>query len=148
MTNATGNYALVNGINLYYETHGTGDPLVMIHGGFGTVDMFAAITPDLAKSHQLIIVELQAHGHTEDIDRPFSFEAMSDDVAALIKHLGHEQVDILGYSLGGGVTLQTVVRHPDLIRKVVLISAPFKRHGWYPEDLAGMAMVNGEIAKT
>ena len=149
-TSTKGNYAPVNGINLYYETHGTGDPLVILHGGFGTAETFAplAAMPSLADNHQVIVVELQGHGHTADIDRPLSFEYMADDIAALIKHLGLDNAGVLGYSLGGGVAIQTAIRHPELVRKLVIISAPFKRDGWYPEDLAGMAMVNGEAAKT
>lgn len=143
-----GNYARVNGINLYYETYGTGSPLVLVHGSFGTTDMFAALAPELSKTHTLYLVELQAHGHTEDIDRPFSFEAFADDIAALINHLGIGPADILGYSFGGGVATQTAIRHPELIRNLIVLSFPFKSEGWYPDDLAGMRMINGEVAKT
>src|SRR5512140_1202574 len=97
-----GNYADINGLHLYYETQGTGRPLILLHGGFGTTGMFAQVAPALAEAHQVIAVELQGHGHTADIDRPLSFESMADDVAALIEHLAVEQADILGYSLGGG----------------------------------------------
>ena len=97
-----GNYAQINGINLYYETYGAGKPLVMLHGGMGTTSMFGQLLADLGQSRQVIAAELQAHGHTADIDRPLSFEGMADDIAALIKHLGLENADIFGYSLGGG----------------------------------------------
>jgi pimeloyl-ACP methyl ester carboxylesterase len=120
----------------------------MLHGGMGTVDMFAQLLPALAETRQVIAVELQAHGHTGDVDRPLSFEVMADDIAALIKQLQLNTADIFGYSLGGGVALQTAIRHPDVVRKLVVASAGFKRDGWYPEVLAGMSAMNAEIAKT
>lgn len=143
-----GKYAPVNGLNMYYEVHGAGKPLVLLHGGFGVIGMFEQLLPPLAEARQVIGVELQAHGRTADIDRPLSFERMADDVAALIKHLGLPNADILGYSLGGGVTLQTVIRHPELVRKLVVVSAPCKSDGWYAEVLAGMRSINAEVAKT
>jgi pimeloyl-ACP methyl ester carboxylesterase len=140
-TPPAGNYAPVNGLNLYYEMHGSGDPFILIHGGFGITGMFDALLPTLATSRQVIPVELQGHGHTADIDRPFSYEQMADDIAALIKHLGLANADVLGYSLGGGVALQTAIRHPQVVRKLVVVSAPYKRAGWYPEVLAGQLAV-------
>ena len=137
-------YASVNGLKLYYEIHGTGQPLVLIHGGFGAVVMFAQLLPTLAETCQVIGVELQAHGHTADIDRPFSYAQFADDIAALIKHLGFEHADVMGYSLGGGVALQTAIRHPEFVRKLVVVSAPCKRDGWFPEVLVGMGSVNAE----
>ena len=143
-----GKYTNVNGLKIYYEIHGKGQPLILLHGGLGTITMFEQILPSLAESRQVIPIELQGHGHTADIDRPLSFEWMADDVAALITNLGLEQADLLGYSLGGGVALQTVIRHPMLIHKAVIVSAPYKRDGWYPEVLAGMTSINAELAKT
>ena len=145
---AQGRYASVNGLNLYYEIHGKGQPLILLHGGLGTIAMFEQALPRLAETRQVIGVELQAHGHTADIERPMSFEAMADDIAALIPHLGLAQADLLGYSLGGGVALQTVIRHFALVHKAVIVSAPYKRDGWYPEVLAGMTAINAEVAKT
>ncbi len=142
-----GNYANVNGLNLYYEAYGTGQPLVMVHGGLGTVEMFAPLLPALAGTRQVIALELQGHGHTGDRPRPFSFEQLADDVAALIRHLGLEKADLLGYSLGGGVALQTAFRHPALVRKLVAVSAPHKSAAWYPEVRAGMRALNAEAAK-
>src|SRR4051794_38073212 len=133
MANNKGNYASVNGLNIYYEVHGSGKPLIMVHGGLGTVDMFAQLLPALAQTRQVIAVELQGHGHTADIGRPLSFELMADDVAALVKHLGLRNTDVFGYSMGGGVALQTAIRHPDVVRKLVVASAACKRNGWYPE---------------
>jgi pimeloyl-ACP methyl ester carboxylesterase len=110
--------------------------------------MEARLIEQLSAARQVIAVELQAHGHTADINRPFSFESMVDDIAALIETLGLENADICGYSLGGGTTLQTAIRHPRLVQKLVIISAPGRRDGWYSDVLIGMAMMNAEIAKT
>lgn len=143
-----GNYAAVNGIELYYEVHGEGEPLVLLHGGVGASEMFGANLPKLAKSRQVIAVHLQAHGHTADIDRPMTYEAMADDIAALIRYLGFERADVMGWSLGGGVALQTAIRHPEAVRKLVLVSTPFEREGWYPEVLAGMSQMGLETAET
>lgn len=142
-----GKYANVNGLNMYYEIQGTGKPLVVIHGGLGTISMVAQILPALAENRQVIAVELQGHGHTADIKRPLSFEAMADDIGALIKYLGLENVDLVGYSLGGGVALQTAIRHPDMVRKLVIVSAVYRSAGWYPEIRAGMRSINAEAAK-
>ena len=143
-----GNYANLNGLKLYYEIHGDGRPLVLLHGGFGVIGMYGQILPELSKTYQVIAVELEGHGHTALLDRPLSFEQMADDIAALIGHLKLAQADVMGYSLGGGVALQTAIRHPDSVRKAVIVSAPCKSDGWYPEDHAGMRAVNGQIAKT
>ena len=134
-------YAPVNGLNLYYEVHGTGEPLILLHGGVGGIGMFGPNLPALSAQRQLIAVELQGHGRTADIERPLSYEAMADDIGALITHLGIESSDVMGYSLGGGVALQTAIRHGELVRKLVVVSQPFRRDGWYPEVLAGMAQM-------
>ncbi len=147
MNNVKGSYAAVNGINLYYETYGTGDPLILLHGGVGAIEMFGEVLPMLAQGRQVIGVDLQAHGRTADIDRPLAFESMADDIAGLIKHLGFTRADVMGYSLGGGVALQTAIRHPELVRKLVLVSTPFRRDGWYPEVLAGMAQMGPAAAE-
>jgi pimeloyl-ACP methyl ester carboxylesterase len=139
-----GKYANVNCLNLYYETYGTGKPLVLLHGGFGSTGMFAPILPALAENRQVIAVDLQGNGRTADIDRPFSFELMADDIAGLIRRLELDKVDVAGFSLGGGVALQTTIRHPDAVRKLVLVSTPYKRDGWYPEMREGMASLNAE----
>jgi len=144
---AQGRYANVNGLNLYYEIHGQGQPLILLHGGLGTIGMFAQLLPALVETRQVIGVELQAHGHTADIDRRLSFEFMADDIAALIKHLGLAKADLCGYSVGGGVALQTAIRHPDVVRKLVVVSAPYAHDGWYPEVRAGMRALNVEAAK-
>jgi len=142
---ATGNYASVNGINLYYEIHGTGTPLIMLHGGFGTFEMFAALSPTLIQQHQVIGVDLYGHGRTALTDRPLRFEQMADDIAGLIEHLGIAQANVLGYSLGGAVALQTAIRHPEQVKKLVVISSPFKRSGWHRETQTGMASLAPEF---
>lgn len=151
MTNANqpvGKYAAVNGINLYYEVHGTGKPLIMLHGGFGTfATMFAALAPALTENHQVIGVDMHGHGHTALTDRPMSFESMADDISGLIEYLGLEKADVLGFSLGGAVALQTAIRHPERVNKLVLISAPFKRAGWHPEMQVGMKSNSAEFLR-
>lgn len=147
MTENKGDYAPVNGLELYYEVHGEGEPLILLHGGVGAIEMFGDVLPLLAEGRKVVGVDLQAHGRTADIDRPMTFEEMADDVAALIRHLGFERADVMGYSLGGGVALQTGIRHPDAVRKLVLVSTPFRRDGWYPEVLAGMGQMGPEAAE-
>ena len=144
-----GSYALVNGINLYYETYdarSAATPLIMLHGGLGVIGMFDKLLPALAQGRQVIAVELQAHGHTADIDRPMTFEAMADDIAALVKHLGLEKADLLGYSMGGGVALRTAIRHPEVVHKLVIVSTVCKLDGWYPGVQAGFKAMNGAAA--
>jgi len=138
----TGQYADVNGINLYYEIHGTGRPLILLHGGLGALEMFGPNLPALAQGHRVIAVDLQGHGRTADIDRPLRVQFMADDIAALIRKLGLERPDIMGYSLGGGVALQIAIRHPDVVGKLVIASAPFRRNGFYPEILGMQMQVN------
>jgi pimeloyl-ACP methyl ester carboxylesterase len=142
-----GSYASVNGLRVYYETHGIGKPLVLLHGGVGASEMFGPLIQPLAAKRQLIAVHLQAHGRTADVDRPLRFESMADDVAALLEHLDLASADFLGYSLGGGVALQTAIRHPEVVQKLVLVSTPFKRQGFFPEVLAGMAQMGPEAAR-
>jgi pimeloyl-ACP methyl ester carboxylesterase len=142
-----GHYADVNGIKLYYEIQGSGKPLVLLHGGLGAIEMFGPNLAALAKNHQVIGVDLQGHGRTADIDRPLRVEFMADDIAALIKHLGLQRADIMGYSLGGGVALQTAIRHPEVVDKLVLVSTPFRRNGFYPDILAQQGQVTAAAAE-
>ena len=116
-----GSYASVNGLEMYYEIHGTGRPLILLHGGVGAIEMFGEVLGLLAEGRQVVAVDLQAHGRTADIDRPLSFESMADDIAAMIEHLGSERADVKGYSLGGGVALQTAIRHPKVVRMLVVV---------------------------
>jgi len=146
-TNSSGHYANVNGIRLYYEIHGTGKPLILLHGGLGALEMFGPNLPALGEGREIIAVDLQGHGRTADIDRPLSVDLMADDIAALIRHLKLEQPDIMGYSMGGGVALQTAIRHPDVVGRLVVVSTPFRRNGFYPDILAQQAQVTAEAAE-
>jgi pimeloyl-ACP methyl ester carboxylesterase len=130
-----GDYAEVNGLNIYYEMHGTGQPLVLLHGAYMTIDAMGEVVPALAETRQVIAVELQGHGRTADVDRPLSYEQMADDVAALIEHLVIAKADVFGYSMGGGVALQVAIRHPEVVRKLVVVSASYTSDGMHPELL-------------
>ncbi|GAA3094505.1 alpha/beta fold hydrolase [Streptosporangium carneum] len=136
----THGYAPVNGLEMYYEVHGTGAPLVLIHGSFsGIGTSFGRLLPHLAKNRQVIAVELQGHGRTADIDRPLTIPHLADDVAALLRHLDVGQADVLGYSLGAGITLELARRHPELTRKLVLVSLAHAESGFNPGLLEGMS---------
>ena len=137
-----GAYAEVNGIRLYYEDHGTGRPLVLLHGGLGAIEMFGANLPTIAAGRRLIAVDLQGHGRTADIDRPLDVRHMADDVAALIRHLALPRADVMGYSLGGGVALLTAIRHPEVVDRLVVVSTPFRRDGFYPDILRQQGFVS------
>ena len=139
--------APVNGINLHYEIRGSGKPLFLLHGGFGAFEEFGPILDPLGAGRQLIGVDLQSHGRTPTVDRPMRFETMADDIAALIAYLGLDRADVMGFSLGGGVALRTAIQHPALVRRVAVVSAPFKRAGWYPEMVAGMEQIGPQIAE-
>jgi pimeloyl-ACP methyl ester carboxylesterase len=146
-TKGTGHYADVNGINLYYETHGSGRPLVLLHGGLGSGEMFGPVLPALAAGHQVIAVDLQGHGRTADIERPISVSFMADDIAALIGHLGLERPDVMGYSLGGGVALLTALQHPEAVGRVVVVSAQIRRSATYPDMLAQQGQVDASAVE-
>jgi pimeloyl-ACP methyl ester carboxylesterase len=147
LTQGKGEYADVNGINLYYETHGTGRPLILLHGGLGSGEMFGPLLPALAAGHQVIAVDLQGHGRTADIDRPLSIETMADDIAALIGHLGLDRPDVMGYSLGGGVAMLTAIRHPEVVGRLVAVSANIRRSAIYPEMLAQQGQVGPDAVE-
>jgi pimeloyl-ACP methyl ester carboxylesterase len=143
----SGRYAEVNGINLYYETHGSGRPLILLHGGLGSGEMFGPILPALAERHQVIAVDLQGHGRTADIDRPIDVRLMADDIAALIEHLGLDRPDVVGYSLGGGVALLTAAKYPSLVGRLVAASANIRPDAIYPEMRAQQGQVNAAAAE-
>lgn len=130
--------ALVNGIQLGYQIHGEGDPLILLHGGFGSLEMFGSNVDRLASGRRVIGIDLQSHGRTPAADRPMRFETMADDIAALIQHLGLEKADVMGFSLGGGAALRMAIQHPELVNRLVLVSTPFTDRGWHPEMRAGM----------
>jgi pimeloyl-ACP methyl ester carboxylesterase len=140
-------YAPTNGLELYYEIHGTGQPLILLHGGFGSTGMFETLLPALAADRRVIAVDLQGHGRTADIERPLRIEHMADDIAALIAYLGLATATVMGYSLGGAVALQTAIRHPELVDRLVVVSIPYKRDGWYAESLAGMDQMGAATAE-
>ncbi len=140
-------FAPVNGLKMYYEIYGAGEPLVLLHGGVGSTENFSAILPSLSKTRQVIAVDLQAHGRTADIDRPLRYETMADDVAALIHYLRIEKADVMGYSLGGGAALRTTIQHPGEVKRLIVVSAVFKRDGWYPEIVAGMSQMGPGAAE-
>jgi len=131
-------YADVNGLSLYYEEHGSGEPLVLLHGGLGAGEMLAPLIPPLAAGRRVIAVDLQGHGRTADVDRPLAPESLADDIAALIAHLGLERADVMGYSLGGLVALRTAIQHPDRVRRLVAVSVACRRDGSHPEVLEAM----------
>lgn len=140
-------YAPVNGLQLYYEIYGNGQPTVLLHGGLGAIEMFGPNLQTMAQNRQVIAVDLQGHGRTADIDRPLNVELMADDIAALLKHLNIRQADIVGYSMGGGVAIQTVIRHPERVRKVVAMSTPIRRNAFYPDILSQQAQIGPEAAE-
>jgi pimeloyl-ACP methyl ester carboxylesterase len=142
-----GKYADVNGLHMYYETHGTGRPLVLLHGGLMSGETFGPVLSMLAERHQVITPDLQAHGRTADIDRPLDARLMAGDIAALIEHLELDQPDLVGYSLGGGVAMQLAFQHPDKIRKLVAAAANITRSAIYPEMLAQQGQVTGAAAE-
>ncbi|TMD35066.1 MAG: alpha/beta hydrolase [Chloroflexi bacterium] len=143
----TGQYAEVNGINLYYEIHGSGRPLILLHGGLGSGEMFGPVLPLLAERHQVVAVDLQGHGRTADIDRPIDVRLMAGDIAALIDHLRLATPDVVGYSLGGGVALQTAAKYPAKVRRLVLVSANMRPDAIYAEMRAQQGQVNASAAE-
>ena len=136
----------VRGVSYYYEIRGEGEPLLLLHGGLGTVDMFAGILPILAEGREIISVELQGHGRSTLGNRPIRLPALADDVASVLEHLGYEQMDVLGYSMGGGVALRLAIQHPTLVRRLALVSTGFHEHGFYPELLPQQAQVGAALA--
>ncbi len=132
---------------MYYEVHGEGEPLVVVHGGQQTIELMAEFVADLAQLRQVIAVELEGHGHTPLRGGPLSYEQLADDVAALAAELGLAEVDLLGYSLGGGVAWQVAIRHPRLVRRLVVISAPVKTEGWAIEMRETTGAFSPELAQ-
>jgi pimeloyl-ACP methyl ester carboxylesterase len=142
-----GRYAEVNGINLYFETHGAGRPLILLHGGLGSGEMFGPVIPALAQRHQVIAVDLQGHGRTADIDRPIDIRLMADDIAALIDHLGLDKPDLVGYSLGGGVALHTAVKYPARVGRLVVASVYLRPDAIDPQIRAQQGQMSAAAAE-
>lgn len=139
-------YVPVNGLTMYYESHGAGQPLVLLHGAFSAIGTsFGALLPALAETRQVIAFEMQAHGRTADIERPLTIEGLADDVAAALERLGVAQADIFGYSLGAGVALHVAIRHPEIVRKLVLASVSYNRGGFHPGFAEGMENMTHEV---
>ena len=135
----------VGGLEMYCEIHGTGQPLVLLHGAFSTIETsFGAMLPALAASHRVIALEFQGHGHTPDIDRALTYEQLADDVAALLSYFRLERTDVFGYSLGAGATLQLALRHPDCVRNIIVASGSYRSEGLYPEILATLESLTPE----
>src|SRR5437762_5173500 len=146
MPTNTSSTARVNGVELGYQLIGEGDPLILLHGGFGSVEMFGPNVELLAAGRRVVGVDLQSHGRSPATDRPMRFETMADDVAALIRSLGFERAAIMGFSLGGAVGLRTAIQHPEVVERLVLVSTVFERRGWHPEMTAGMDSMGPEVA--
>ncbi len=141
-------YVPVNGLEMYYELHGTGQPLVLLHGNLSTIGTsFGKVLPHLSSTRRMIAVEQQGHGHTADLDRPFSLEQWAEDTTALLHHLGIGQADFFGYSSGGAIALEIALRSPALVRKLVFAGGTsYRRDGFYPELLAaGAAMKPADL---
>ena len=140
-------HAAVNGVNYYYAVYGTGEPLLLVHGGLGQIEMFGPNLTKLAQNRQVIGIDMQGHGRTPLGDRELNLVDMGNDMAGVLKKLGYERVDVLGYSMGGGVAFQFAVQHPEMVRRLVLVSTPFSQDGFYPEMLPQQAAVGAAMAE-
>ena len=140
-------YADVNGIRLYHEICGEGEPLILIHGGLTTIGEMQGWVQPLANTRQVIAVEMQGHGHTADTDRPMSFSTMGNDIAALLDHLKIPKADLVGHSFGGASAIRAAIQHPQKVRRLVVISSPYAKSGWYPEAQRGMSQVGAGMAE-
>lgn len=145
---ARSGYIAANGVNYYYEIHGQGDPLLLLHGGLGTIDMFGPLRSKLAEGRQVIAVDLHGHGRTALGDRKISLVDIGDDMAVVLDKLGVQQADVLGYSFGGGIALRLAIQHPRTVRRLVIASAGFAQDGFYPEMLPMQAQVGAGMAET
>ncbi len=145
---AESGYADVNGLKMYYEVYGEGKPIVLLHGSYMNIPLnWSHIIPLLAKNRKVIVTEMQGHGRTRDISREFSYEGMADDVSGVLKHLKIDSADILGYSMGGGVAFQVAVRHPEQVRRLVVLSGTYTHDGWWPDVEAMFATFTADMFK-
>ena len=138
-------YVAANGVSYYYEIHGSGEPLLLLHGGLGSTDMFAPLLPALAAERQVIGVDLHGHGRTALGNRAIDLVDIGNDLAVVLKTLGYASVDVLGYSFGGASAFRLAAQHPALVRRLVLVSAGFARDGFYPEMLPMQAQVGAAM---
>jgi len=137
----------IDGVNFYYAVYGKGEPLLLLHGGLGSSDMFAPILPKFAEHRTVIAVDLQGHGRTALGERPFGLEAMGDDMAAIVKALGYDKVDVMGYSLGGGVAFRMAVQRPEAVRRLVMVSTGYAANGFYDEMRPQQAHLSAAAAE-
>jgi pimeloyl-ACP methyl ester carboxylesterase len=140
-------HAAVNGVNYYYAIYGNGEPLLLLHGGFGQIEMFGPNLTKLAQSRQVIGVDLQGHGRTPLGNRKISLVDIGNDMAGVLNKLGYDKVDVLGYSMGGGVAFQFAVQHPERVGRLVLVSTPYSQDGFYPEMLPQQAALGATMAE-
>jgi pimeloyl-ACP methyl ester carboxylesterase len=140
--------ANVNGLEMYYEVHGNGKPIVLLHGSYMNIALnWSKVIPLLAKDRKVIVAEMQGHGRTRDVSRELTYEGMADDVSGLLEHLDIDSADILGYSMGGGVAFQVAVRHPEQVRRLVVVSGVYAHDGWWPDVEAVFATFTAEMFK-
>jgi pimeloyl-ACP methyl ester carboxylesterase len=138
----------VNGLKMYYEVHGSGEPIVLLHGSYMNIPLnWSKVIPLLASDRKVIVAEMQGHGRTKDVSRELSYEAMADDVSGLLEHLEIDRADMLGYSMGGGIAFQVAVRHPERVRRLVVVSGVYTHDGWWPEVEAVFATFTAEMFK-
>jgi pimeloyl-ACP methyl ester carboxylesterase len=147
MNPVSSGYANGSGIKLYHEIYGEGEPLVLIHGGLTTIGEMQGWVQPLAKTRRVIAVEMQGHGRTADTDRPMSFTTLGDDIAVLLDHLEIPRVDLVGHSFGGASAIRAAIQQPEKVRRLVVISSPYARSGWYPETQRGMGQVSAAMAE-
>lgn len=145
---AESGYADVNGLKMYYEVYGEGKPIILLHGSYMSIPLnWSHIIPLLAKDRKVIVTEMQGHGRTRDIARELSYEGMADDVSGLLKHLKIDSSDVLGYSMGGGVAFQVAVRHPEQVRRLIVLSGTYTHDGWWPDVEASFATFTPDMFK-
>jgi pimeloyl-ACP methyl ester carboxylesterase len=145
---AESGYADVNGLRMYYEVHGSGQPIVLVHGSFMNIPMnWAHVIPTLSQSRKVIVAEMQGHGRTRDVSRELSYEGMADDVSGLLDHLSISSADVLGYSMGAGVAYQVAIRHPERVRRLVILSGAYAHDGWWPDAEASFGTITADMFK-